>query len=169
EISYPEKEGSSAKMESSREATISAVNGNVSTVSDEFIQDFRDNKASELFTKATNDFEYGKSHLKAYTRAEQLEMLSDDARDYFTYLLETYPTEAKEFEDRFKGYFDNILEQAGEKQPAKDEGTEEDAEEETPESEAPETPAEEVEEPKKARATKSKTNANKLNELLSGI
>ena len=171
EISYPEKEGSSAKMESSREATISAVNGNVSTVSDEFIQDFRDNKASELFTKATNDFEYGKSHLKAYTRAEQLEMLSDDARDYFTYLLETYPTEAKEFEDRFKGYFDNILEQAGEKQPAKDEGTEEDVKEETPASETPasETPAEEVEESKKARATKSKTNANKLNELLSGI
>lgn len=167
EINYPFKDGANAKMEAGREASISAVNSSVSNVSADFVSDFKDNKSKELFEKALKDFEFSKSHLKAHTRSEQLEMLSPDARDYLNYLLETYPTEAKEYEERFKGYFENILAQGGE---SSDEGAEEgaDAQEETPEAEAePETAVEEVaEEPEVAEDTDGK---NKLDELLNGI
>lgn len=168
EINYPYAEGTNAKMESAREASISAINGSVSNVSEEFVTDFKDNKAKELFEKALRDFNFSKSHLKAHSRSEQLEMLSADARDYFNYLLETYPDEAKEYEDQFKGYFENILEQAGESADAVEE-TEEDAVEEPAvevETEVEEEPeVEEVEE----TADTDQASKDKLDELLGGL
>lgn len=171
EINYPFYEGSNAKMESAREATISAVNGNVSNVSDEFVQDFKTNKAKELFEKALKDFEFSKSHLKAHSRSEQLEMLSPEARDYFNYLLETYPTEAKEYEDRFKGYFENIIAKAGDAGEATETETTtpEVATEPTPEP-TPEPVAEPKEEPKtEPVADTASANKSKLDELLGGL
>ena len=164
EINYPYAEGTNAKMESAREASISAVNGSVSNVSEEFVTDFKDNKAKELFEKALRDFNFSKSHLKAHSRSEQLEMLSADARDYFNYLLETYPDEAKEYEDQFKGYFENILEQAGGSVDAVEE-TVEDAVEE-PAVEVEEEP--EVEEVEKTVDADQASKA-KLDELLGGL
>lgn len=176
EINYPYAEGKNAKMESAREASISAVNGSVSNVTEEFVNDFKENKAKELFEKALRDFNFSKSHLKAHTRSEQLEMLSADARDYFNYLLETYPDEAKQIEDQFKGFFENILEQAGE---SADEGEEtvEDSVEETVEEpaveEEPETAEEEEvaeEEPEvEEKVDADQASKDKLDELLGGL
>lgn len=178
ELNYPFKEGNQAKMEAGREMTISAVNGNNTNVTAELIADFRENKNTELFEKAVKDFEFSKSHLKAHTRAEQLEMLSDDARDYFNYLLETYSDEAKQYEERFKGYFANILAQAGktvdnagsgetaqEESTTEPEAVAEESVEETPKEEAkPKTRAK-----KTAKKAEGKGNKDKLNELLKGI
>lgn len=164
EINYPYAEGTNAKMESAREASISAVNGSVSNVSEEFVTEFKDSKAKELFEKALRDFNFSKSHLKAHSRSEQLEMLSADARDYFNYLLETYPDEAKQIEDQFKGYFENILGQAGESADEVEE-TEEDSVEE-PAVEVEEEPeVEEVEE----TADADQASKDKLDELLGGL
>lgn len=168
EINYPYAEGTNARMESAREATISAVNGNVSNVSEEFVADFKDNKAKELFEKALRDFNFSKSHLKAHSRSEQLEMLSSDARDYFNYLLETYQDEAKEIEDRFKGYFENILGQAGESADAVEETVEDSVEDsvEEPAVEVEEEPeVEEVED----TADVDQASKDKLDELLGGL
>lgn len=169
EINYPFKEGQNAKMEAGREATISAVNSNVSNVSNEFVADFKDTKAKDLFEKAVKDFNFSKSHLKAHTRAEQLEMLSPDARDYFNYLLETYPTEAKEYEERFQGYFDSILAQSGNTANVAEEAP---AEEPKPEAEQPapvEEPEPEATPEPEVKEDVEKANKSKLDELLGGL
>jgi len=169
EINYPHKEGAHAKMEAGREATISAVNSNASTITDEFINNFREDKADGLYEKATRDFDFSKSHLKAHTRSEQLEMLSSEARDYFNYLLETYADEAKEYEDRFKGYFANILAQAGETVDEVEETTDESAtdtaEEPVDVTPEPEVETETAEEPVDVKQSEK----DKLDELLGGL
>ena len=45
EINYPYAEGTNAKMESAREASISAVNGSVSNVTEEFVTEFKDSNS----------------------------------------------------------------------------------------------------------------------------
>ena len=172
EINYPFKEGANAKMEAGREATISAINANVSNVSDEFVNDFKENKAKELYEKALRDFKFSKSHLKAHSRSEQLEMLSADARDYFNYLLETYPDEAKEYEDRFQGYFENILEQAGESADEATETTSADTaetEEEPEVADESEEESEVVDESEEESEDTDQASKDKLDELLGGL
>lgn len=173
EISYPHAEGRNAKMEAGREATISAINSNTSTITEEFVEDFQENKGKELFEKAVKDFDFSKSHLKAHSQVEQLEMLSAEARDYLSYLEETYPQEATRFDDSLKTYYENIISQSGGGTAEDTEEVEETTEEveETPEVEetVEETPeVEEVEETEEVEDVNEESKS-KLDDLLNGL
>lgn len=169
-INFPHKTGDGAKMLSAQGATFSVVNINQSSVTKEFKEHFDENEADDLLAKAKREFDVSKRHLNAFPRAEQYEMLSDSAREYFDELVEKYPEESKRIHEQFEGWFETIKKQAGVEADGEDESkdsTESEVADTSEPTEKEETETEETVEEEEVEVNAE--NQSKLDELLGDI